>query len=228
MTADPQDGSLLRSALAPTERTRVRRKPGRGSYDRELVHAILDEALVCHVGFVDDGHPYVIPTIHAREGETLFLHGSPANRMFGALAEGTACCLTATLVDELVLARTARNHSLNYRSVMVLGTAREITDPDEKRIALRAVVEHIAPGRAGEIKGPRQKDLERTKVLSMAIEEASAKVRTGPPADKPDDLELPHWAGVLPVSLTAGDPVPAQDLSGDVPAPEHLTRWERP
>ena len=133
MTADPQDGSLLRSALAHTERTRVRRKPGRGSYDRELVHAILDEALVCHVGFVEDGHPYVIPTIHAREGETLYLHGSPANRMFGRSAEGTACCLTATLVDELVLARTARNHSLNYRSVMVLGTAREITDPEEKR-----------------------------------------------------------------------------------------------
>jgi uncharacterized protein len=218
----------MAAGYEPTERTRVRRKPGRGSYDKELAHSILDEALVCHVGFVDDGHPYVIPTIHAREGETLYLHGSPANRMLGALAEGTACCLTATLVDELVLARTARNHSLNYRSVMVLGTAREIIDPDEKQRALRAVVEHIAPGRADEIKGPREKDLETTKVLSMAIEEASAKVRTGPPADKPDDLELPYWAGVLPVSLTAGHPVPAQDLTGDVPVPEHVLGWRRP
>jgi nitroimidazol reductase NimA-like FMN-containing flavoprotein (pyridoxamine 5'-phosphate oxidase superfamily) len=212
----------------PTERTRLRRKPGRGSYDRELVHAILDEALVCHVGFVEDGQPYVIPTIHARDGETLYLHGSPANRTFEVLADGVACCLTATLVDELVLARTARNHSLNYRSVMVLGRAREVVDQDEKRRALRAVVEHIAPGRADEIKGPREKDLETTKVLAMTIEEASAKVRTGPPADKPDDLELPYWAGTLPLSLAGGDPVPATDLSGDVPAPEHLTKWERP
>src|SRR3954447_754320 len=136
-----------------TERTRVRRKPGRGSYDRDLVHAILDEALVCHVGFVDEGHPYVIPTIHAREGETIYLHGSPASRTLGSLADGTACCLTATLVDEIVLARSARQHSLNYRSAMVLGTAREVTDEAEKGRALRAVVEHMVPGRADEVSG---------------------------------------------------------------------------
>jgi len=211
----------------PTERTRVRRKPKRGSYDRELVHAILDEAMVCHIGFVDDGHPYVIPTIHARDGETIYLHGSPANRMLGTLADGTACCLTATLVDEIVLARSARNHSLNYRSVMVLGTAREVTDAAEKRRALRAVVEHMVPGRADEVRGPNEKDLETTKVLSMQIEEASAKVRTGQPADKPDDLELPYWAGVLPLALTSGDPLPSPDLTGDIPVPGHLHDWNR-
>jgi uncharacterized protein len=227
MTADPQDGSLLRSALAPTERTRVRRKPGRGSYDRELVHAILDEALVCHVGFVDDGHPYVTPTIHARDGETIYLHGSPASRTLGTLADGTACCLTATLVDEIVLARSARNHSLNYRSVMVLGTAREITDPAEKERALRAVVEHMVPGRSDQVRGPNEKDLETTRVLSMQIKEASAKVRTGPAADKPGDLELPYWAGQLPLTLDAGDPVPASDLAPGIAVPDHLLGWNR-
>jgi uncharacterized protein len=210
-----------------TERTRVRRKPGRGSYDRDLVHAILDEALICHVGFVDDGHPYVTPTIHARDGETIYLHGSPASRTLGTLADGTACCLTATLIDEIVLARSARNHSLNYRSVMVLGTAREITDPAEKEHALRTVVEHMVPGRAEEVRGPSEKDLETTKVLSMQIEEASAKARTGPSADKADDLELPYWAGVLPLSLTAGDPVPAPDLAQGIEVPDHVAGWNR-
>jgi uncharacterized protein len=211
----------------PTERTRVRRKPGRGSYDRELVHAILDEALVCHVGFVDDGHPYVTPTIHARVGETIYLHGSPASRTLGVLDDGTACCLTATLIDEIVLARSARNHSLNYRSVMVLGTAREVTDVAEQERALRAVVEHMVPGRSDEVRGPSDKDLETTKVLAMQIEEASAKARTGPSADKADDLALPHWAGVLPVSLTAGDPIPAADLAQDIAVPDHLAGWNR-
>ena len=211
----------------PTERTRVRRKPGRGSYEREQVHAILDEALVCHVGFVDDGHPYVIPTIHARDGETIYLHGSPASRTLGTLADGTACCLTATLVDEIVLARSARNHSLNYRSVMVLGTAQEITEPAEKAHALLTVVEHMVPGRADEVRGPSEKDLETTKVLSMKIEEASAKVRTGPPADKPEDLALPYWAGQLPLTLEARDPVPVPDLARDVTVPEHLLDWNR-
>jgi uncharacterized protein len=211
-----------------TERTRVYRKPGRGSYDRELVHSILDEALVCHVGFVQDGQPYVIPTIHAREGETLFLHGARGNRMLAALDDGTSCCLTATLVDELVLARAALHHSLNYRSVMVLGTAREITDPDEKQRALRAVVEHIAPGRADEVRGPDASDLKSTKVLSLPIEEASAKVRTGPPVDEKSDLELPYWAGQLPLTQGTRDPVPAPDLTQDLPVPDHVAGWTRP
>src|SRR4051794_17939379 len=135
-----------------TERTRIFRKPGRGSYDRELVHSILDEALVCHVGFVQEGQPYVIPTIHARVGEILYLHGARGNRMFRILGDGVPCCVTVSLADELVLARSAQHHSLNYRSVMVLGTAREVTDTEEKERGLRAVIEHIAPGRSDEIR----------------------------------------------------------------------------
>ena len=211
-----------------TERTRVYRKPGRGSHDRDLVHSILDEALVCHVGFVQEGQPYVIPTIHAREGETLYLHGARGNRTLGALSAGTACCLTATLVDELVLARAALHHSLNYRSVMVLGTTREVMDAGEKARALRAVVDHIASGRPDEIRGPDATDLRSTRVLSMPIEEASAKVRTGPPVDEQDDMDLPHWAGQLPLTLGTGDPIPAPDLNGDPPVPDHVSGWGRP
>src|SRR3954467_14283131 len=192
-----------------TERTRIFRKPGRGSYDRELVHSILDEALTCHVGFVQDGQPFVIPTIHARVGETLILHGAKGNRMLNALVDGTTCCVTATLVDELVLARAALHHSLNYRSVMVLGTASEVTDPKEKEAALSAVVEHIAPGRAEEVRGADATDLQSTKVLSMPIEEASAKVRTGPPVDEEADMELPYWAGTLPLAQGTGEPATA-------------------
>src|SRR5262249_29890638 len=210
-----------------TGRTRVYRKPGRGSYDRELVHSILDEALVCHVGFVQDGQPYVIPTIHAREGETLFLHGAVGNRTLKALGGGARCCVTATLVDGLVLARAALHHSLNYRSVMVLGTAGEVTDPAEKQLALRAVVEHIAPGRSDEVRGPDDTDLRSTKVLAMEIEEASAKVRTGPPLDDDPDLQLPYWAGVLPLTSGTGEPVPAPDLTGNPPVPEHVSGWRR-
>jgi uncharacterized protein len=211
----------------PTTRTRVFRKPGRGSYDRELVHSILDEALTCHVGFVHDGQPYVIPTIHARDGDTLYLHGARGNRMLKALEDGTPCCVTVTLVDELVLARAALHHSLNYRSVMVLGTAREVTEEGEKEHALRAVVEHIAPGRADEVRGADATDMKSTKVLSLPIEEASAKVRTGPPIDEQADLELPHWAGQLPLTSGTGDPIPAPDLVADLPVPEHVRAWKR-
>jgi nitroimidazol reductase NimA-like FMN-containing flavoprotein (pyridoxamine 5'-phosphate oxidase superfamily) len=210
-----------------TERTRVFRKPGRGSYDRELVHSILDEALTCHVGFVQDGQPFVIPTIHARVGETVFLHGAKGNRMLGLLVDGTACCLTATLVDELVFARAALHHSLNYRSAMVLGTATEVTDPEEKAEALRGVVDHIAPGRADEVRGPDATDLKSTRVLSLPIEEASAKVRTGPPVDEKADLDLPHWAGQLPLTSGTGDPITAPDLTEDLPVPESVRSWSR-
>jgi nitroimidazol reductase NimA-like FMN-containing flavoprotein (pyridoxamine 5'-phosphate oxidase superfamily) len=208
-----------------TKRTKVFRKPGRGSYDRDLVHSILDEALFCHVGFVQDGQPYVIPTIHAREGETLYLHGARGNRTLQALGDGTPCCVTVSLVDGLVLARAALHHSLNYRSVMVLGTAREVTDPDRKQGALRSVVEHIAPGRADEVRGPDETDLKSTKVLAVPIEEASAKVRTGPPVDEEPDLELPHWAGQLPLTRGTGEPIPAPDLTGDPPVPGSVRDW---
>jgi hypothetical protein len=210
-----------------TKRTRVYRKPGRGSYDRELVHSILDETLICHVGFVQDGQPFVIPTIHAREGETLYLHGANANRTLKTLADGAECCVTATLVDGLVLARAALHHSLNYRSVMILGTAREVTDPEEKQRALRVVVDHIAPGRSEEVRGPSDVDLQSTQVLSMQIEEASAKVRTGPPVDDDEDLELPYWAGQLPLTRGTGDPIPAPDLTGGIPVPDHISSWTR-
>jgi nitroimidazol reductase NimA-like FMN-containing flavoprotein (pyridoxamine 5'-phosphate oxidase superfamily) len=211
----------------PTERTRVYRKPGRGSYDREQVHSILDEALTCHVGFVQEGQPFVIPTIHAREGETLYLHGAKGNRMLNALIDGTPCCVTATLVDELVFARAALHHSLNYRSVMVLGEAREVTDPEEKQRALRTVVDHIAPGRSEEIRGPDETDLKSTRVLAIPIEEASAKVRTGPPIDEEKDLDLRSWAGQLPLTSGTGDPIPAPDLAGDPPVPESIKDWSR-
>jgi uncharacterized protein len=210
-----------------TERTRIYRKPGRGSYDRDLVHSILDEALTCHVGFVADGQPFVIPTIHARDGETLYLHGAKGNRMLNSLIDGTPCCVTVTLIDDLVLARAALHHSLNYRSVMVLGEAHEVTDPAEKERALHTVVEHIAPGRADEIRGADETDLRSTRVLSIPIEEASAKVRTGPPIDEEADLELPHWAGQLPLTQGTAEPIPAPDLAGDPAIPDSIKSWSR-
>jgi nitroimidazol reductase NimA-like FMN-containing flavoprotein (pyridoxamine 5'-phosphate oxidase superfamily) len=215
----------MAAAYEPTERTRVRRRRDRGRYEAELIHGILDQALVCHLGFVAGGEPYVIPTIHARDGEVIYLHGSPANRMLGELADGARCCLTATLVDELVLARSARKHSLNYRSAMVFGTARVITDEDEKRAALRAVVEHVAPGRSEDVRKPDENELKGTSVLGLPIEEASAKVREGPPADDPGDLESRHWAGLLPLRVTPLAPVPAPDLRPDLPVPDHILRW---
>jgi uncharacterized protein len=216
------------SEYPETERTRIFRKPGRGSHDRELVHSILDEALTCHVGFVVEGQPFVIPTIHARQGETLYLHGARGNRMLRALGDGVKCCVTVSLFDELVLARSAQHHSLNYRSAMVFGAAREVTDPEEKQRALRAVIEHIAPGRSEQVRGPNETELRSTKVLAIPIDEASAKVRTGHAADDEEDLSLPYWAGLLPVTQVAGEPIPAPDLNGDVPVPEHVTRWSRP
>jgi uncharacterized protein len=216
------------SEYPETERTRIFRKPGRGSHDRELVHSILDEALTCHVGFVVEGQPFVIPTIHARQGETLYLHGARGNRMLRALGDGVECCVTVSLFDELVLARSAQHHSLNYRSAMVFGAAREVTDPEEKQRALRAVIEHIAPGRSEQVRGPNETELRSTKVLAIPIDEASAKVRTGHAADDEEDLSLPYWAGLLPVTQVAGEPIPAPDLNGDVPVPEHVTRWSRP
>jgi uncharacterized protein len=216
------------SEYPETERTRIFRKPGRGSHDRELVHSILDEALTCHVGFVVEGQPFVIPTIHAREGETLYLHGARGNRMLRALGDGVECCVTVSLFDQLVLARSAQHHSLNYRSAMVFGAAREVTDPEEKQRALRAVIEHIAPGRSEQVRGPNETELRSTKVLAIPIDEASAKVRTGHAADDEEDLSLPYWAGLLPVTQVAGEPIPAPDLNGDIPVPEHVTRWSRP
>jgi nitroimidazol reductase NimA-like FMN-containing flavoprotein (pyridoxamine 5'-phosphate oxidase superfamily) len=186
----------------------VKRHPERGDYDRATIHAILDEALICHVGFAVDGQPYVIPTIHALDGDVLYLHGSPASRMLRTLKDGVDVCVTATLLDGLVLARSVYNHSMNYRSAVVLGRAREVTEPDAKLRAMERVVEHILPGRWAEARQPSEGELNGTTILALPIDEASAKIRTGPPKDFDDDLSLPVWAGVIPLDLRRGHPYP--------------------
>jgi hypothetical protein len=194
--------------LGVTPRTTVRRLPERGSHDWELIAAILDEALVCHVGLVGpDGAPVVIPTAHARVGTTLYLHGAPASRLLRTLGEGVEVCVTATLLDGLVLARSLFHHSLNYRSVVAFGRAAEVRDLDEKRRALLAFAEHVLAGRAAEVREPSTGELRATRVLALQLDEASAKLRTGPPIDDDEDLALPVWAGVLPVGLQIGTPV---------------------
>ena len=209
-----------------TERTRVRRLPERAAYDRDTVHAILDEGFICHVGFVVDGRPFVIPTGYARAGETLYLHGSTGSRL--GLRPGMDVCVTVTLLDGLVLARSAFHHSMNYRSVVVLGRTRALTDPDEKEAALRALVEHIVPGRSDEVRGPDRRELASTAVLALPLAEVSAKVRTGPPKDDDPDYDLPTWAGVLPLALTPGRPVPDPVLDPVRPTPGHVASWSRP
>jgi nitroimidazol reductase NimA-like FMN-containing flavoprotein (pyridoxamine 5'-phosphate oxidase superfamily) len=200
-----------------TPRTTVRRLPARGAYDAPTVFAILDEALICHLSFVVDGQPFGLPTIHARVGEVLYVHGSAASRMLRTAAGGTPVCLTATLLDGLVMARSAFHHSMNYRSVVVLGHAVLVEDPDEKRAALEAVVEHVAPGRSAEVRQPTPLELKGTSVLRLPIDEASAKVRTGPPSDDEEDYALPVWAGVLPLSLSAGAPIADPRLTPGIP-----------
>lgn len=212
----------------PTPRTAVRRMPSRGSYDRETIHAILDEAITCHVGFVDDGLPCVIPSIHTRVGERLYLHGSLGSRMLRHLAEGPTVCVTVTLVDGLVLARSAFHHSMNYRSVVVFGRASAVTDPQEKLAALKALVEHIVPGRTAEVRPPSDKELAGTMVVSLPIDESSAKARVGPPKDDDEDYALPVWAGVIPMSLRAGAPVDDPRLTPGIVAPRYVAHYARP
>lgn len=209
-------------AAASPQRTRVRRVPARGSYDRETIHAILDEALVTHLGFLDDGQPYVIPTLHARVGETLYLHGSAASRAVRTLAAGAPVCLTVTLLDGLVLARSAFHHSVNYRSVVVLGVARPVEGSDERLRALEAFTEKLIPGRWGEVRPPTPNELKGTRVLAMQLDEASAKVRSGPPIDELADHDLRVWAGVLPLRLHPGEP---QADSKDIPLSPALSAW---
>jgi nitroimidazol reductase NimA-like FMN-containing flavoprotein (pyridoxamine 5'-phosphate oxidase superfamily) len=192
-----------------SSRTTVKRHPERGAYDRATIDGILDEALICHVGFVVDGQPYVIPTIHARDGDMLYLHGSPASRMLRTIKGGVDVCVTVTLLDGLVLARSVYNHSMNYRSVVALGRAEEVTDLQEKLHAMERIVEHVRPGRWSEARQPNDGEIKGTTILALPLDEVSAKVRTGPPKDFEDDLSLPVWAGVVPLALTASDPVEA-------------------
>jgi len=184
----------------------VKRHPERGAYDRETIDAILDEGLICHLGFVVDGQPYVIPTIHARDGDVLYLHGSPGSRMLRELKQGIDVCVTVTLLDGLVLARSVYNHSMNYRSAVVLGRAREVTDRTEKLHAMERVVEHVVPGRWAEARQPNEGEIDGTTILAVPLEEASAKIRSGPPKDFDEDLTLPVWAGVIPLDLRRGRP----------------------
>jgi nitroimidazol reductase NimA-like FMN-containing flavoprotein (pyridoxamine 5'-phosphate oxidase superfamily) len=208
-------------------RTRLGRHPERGRDDQALIAAILDEALICHVGFVVDGYPAVIPTIHARSGTTLFLHGSTASRMLQA-APGAEVCVVATLVDGIVMARSAFNHSINYRSVVVYGRPRLVTDPMEKLAAFETLVEHVVSGRWADARRPTPAEMTATTVLALSLDEASAKIRTGPPKDDQADLELATWAGVVPLGIDVGAPEPDPALPGTVAVPDYVWRYRRP
>jgi len=202
----------------PTNRTQVRRLPKRATYDKEQVHAILDEGYICHVGFVNDGQPFVIPTGYARSGDQLYIHGSAASRMLRSGGNGVDVCVTVTIVDGFVLARSVFHHSMNYRSVVVLGKARLVTDVEEKLVALRCFTNHIVAGRWEEARQPTDQELKATSVLALPLEEVSAKVRTGAPVDDEEDYSMPIWAGVVPIRLQTGDPVADERLLAGVPA----------
>jgi nitroimidazol reductase NimA-like FMN-containing flavoprotein (pyridoxamine 5'-phosphate oxidase superfamily) len=212
--------------FTPTERTTLKRLPKRGAFDRETVYAILDEGFVCHVGFVVEGEPFVIPTAYGRAGDELFVHGARASRMLKALGEGTPVCVTVTLVDGLVMARSAFHHSMNYRSVVVFGRARVVESVEEKLAALRAFTEHVAPARWDEVREPNRQELNATLVLALKLDEASAKIRTGPPVDDEEDYALPVWAGVLPLTLSAGEAVPDPRLPAGTPLSPSLEDFD--
>lgn len=212
----------------PSDRTTVRRLPDLADYDGEVINAIVDEALVCHVGFIDDGCPIVIPTIHARTGETLYFHGSPASRMVRRMKKGIDVCVTITLVDGLIIARAPFHSSLSYRSVVVFGTARAVEDVAEKREAFRIITEHVAPGRWNDSRLPNDSETRRTSILAVPLAEASAKVSIGPPEDDAEDYDLPLWAGEIPLRTVAGPPVPDPALRGPVEVPQYLLDYRRP
>lgn len=210
-----------------TERTTLKRLPARGVYDRKLVYSILDEGLICHVGFAVEERPFVIPTGYARNKDQLYIHGSQASRMLRTLKGGIDVCLTVTLLDGLVLARSAFHHSMNYRSVVVFGRATTVDDPMDKVAALVAFSEHVIPGRWNDVREPTEQELKATTVLSLPLEEVSAKVRTGPPLDDEDDYELPIWAGVIPLQLGAQAPIPDPRLEVSIEPPGYTTAYKR-
>jgi uncharacterized protein len=211
----------------PTARTRVVREPDRAVYDRETVYRILDEGFLCHVGFTVDGQPFVIPTSYGRKDANLYIHGSVASRMLRQMKEGVAVCITVTLLDGLVLARSVFNHSMNYRSVVVLGKATLVDDPEEKRLALRVLSEHILRGRWDDSRQPNERELKATSVLRVPIEEYSAKVRSGPPIDDPEDYSFPTWAGVIPLEINAGTPINDPQLDPNRAVPEYARHYSR-
>lgn len=211
----------------PTARTRVVREADRAVYDRETAYRILDEGFLCHVGFSIDGQPYVIPTSYGRQDANLYIHGSAASRMLRQMKDGVPVCITVTLLDGLVLARSIFNHSMNYRSVVILGKASLVDDPEEKLAALRVLSDHILPGRWGDIRQPNDRELKATSVLRLPIEEFSAKVRTGPPIDDDDDMNFPTWAGVIPLEMKAGAPINDPKLDQNVEVPIYVRAYLR-
>ncbi len=219
--------STTMKTFRPTERTTLRRLPKRGVYDRDLVYQILDEGFICHVGFAVDGRPFVIPTGYARVGDKLYIHGSQASRMLRTLSKGLDVCVTVTLIDGLVLARSAFHHSMNYRSVVVLGQAAVVEDEVEKLEALRAFSEHVVRGRWNDVRQPNEQEMKATTVLSLPLVEVSAKVRSGPPLDDEVDYELPVWAGVIPLRLAADAPVSDPRLPVDIEPPQYAREYKR-
>jgi nitroimidazol reductase NimA-like FMN-containing flavoprotein (pyridoxamine 5'-phosphate oxidase superfamily) len=221
----PQPPRTAARPTAPSPRTRVRRMPARADYERETVEAILDEAMVAHLGFSADGQPYVVPTLHARVGDQVYFHGSSASRTVHALAAGAQMCLTVTLLDGLVLARSAVHHSVNYRSVVVFGQARAIEQQSEKMAAIEAFTERLIPGRWEEVRGPTAKELKAIQVLALPLSEASAKLRVGGPVDDEEDYALDVWAGVVPLSTVAGEPIPDSRLAGGTTMSSAARAW---
>jgi nitroimidazol reductase NimA-like FMN-containing flavoprotein (pyridoxamine 5'-phosphate oxidase superfamily) len=209
-----------------TKRTELRRLPDRGSHDRETIDSILDAGFLAHVGFCLDGQPFVIPTLYGRDGERLYLHGSAASRMLRELETGVAVCVTVTLVDGLVLSRSAFDHSMNYRSIVAFGTARKVVDPEQKVKSLRVISEHLIAGRWADVRGPSEKELKATMVLEFSIEEASSKVRSGPPLDDESDYGLPVWAGVLPLEIKSRPPIPDDKLVEGITLPDYVRRYD--
>jgi uncharacterized protein len=210
-----------------TQRSQVKRIPKRGNYDRETIYHILDEGLVCHVGFVVDNQPFVIPTAYGRINDKLYIHGSPASRMLRSLIGSVEVCVTVTLIDGLVLARSAFHHSMNYRSVVIFGQAEIVTNSDEKLAALKAFTEHVVPGRWDDVRQPNRQELQGTMVLTLPLTEASAKTRTGMPIDDEADYSLPVWAGILPLQLVAGNTIPDSQLPKNIALPTYLNNYDR-
>jgi uncharacterized protein len=215
----------MQTTLTPTERTRLRRRPTRGAFETDTIYAILDEGFVCHIAFTVDGQPFAIPTGYARRGDQIYVHGSAASRMLRTLGDGVDLCLTVTLVDGLVLARSAFHHSMNYRSVVVLGRARLVTEDAEKLAALRCFTDHIVPERWPDLRPVTEQELKATTVLALPITEASAKIRSGPPIDDEEDYDWPIWAGVVPLHTRTGEPVPDDRVRPDVPVTFRVGRF---
>lgn len=213
--------------IPQTPRITLKRLPKRGSYDRDVINSILDEGFICHVGFVVDGKPFVIPTGYTRVKDKLLIHGSQASRMLRTLSEGIEVCVTVTLLDGLVLARSAFHHSMNYRSVVIFGRATLVEDRAEKMSALFALSEHIIPNRWQDVREPNESELRQTTVLSLPIDEASAKIRTGPPLDDEEDYEMEVWAGVMPLRIVAGQPLADPRLLPDIDPPDYVVRYNR-